>query len=268
VNEQPEVSSVPVIALRNVSKHFTGIAALSDVSLEVWPGQVLCLIGDNGAGKSTLIKILAGVHQPSSGAITVHGEEVRLTSPREAKRHGIATVHQEVGILELMSVARNFVLGAEPMKGWGPFRRLDAKLASQIALDRVQEIGIRRIQNCRQLGGTLSGGERQALAIARAMYLGARVLILDEPTSALGVREASTVLRMIDQAKRRGVAIIFITHNANHALAVGDKFIVLIRGVVAANLTRAEASRERVLDLMGGEEEALARLPVSDSRET
>lgn len=245
---------MPVIALRGVSKHFTGIAALTGVSLEVRSGQVACLIGDNGAGKSTLIKIMAGVHPPTSGSILIDGEEVRLTSPRDARQHGIATVHQEVGVLELMSVARNFVLGAEPMKGWGPFRRLDMKAASEIALERVQEIGIRRIQNCRQLGGTLSGGERQALAIARAMYLGAKVLILDEPTSALGVREARTVLRMIDQAKERGVAVIFITHNASHALAVGDQFIVLIRGKVAASLSRAEATRERILDLMGGEE--------------
>jgi simple sugar transport system ATP-binding protein len=242
------------MALHNVSKHFTGIAALENVSMDVWPGQVVCLIGDNGAGKSTLIKILAGVHEPSSGSISFEGREIRLASPRDARRFGIATVHQDVGVLELMSVARNFVLGAEPMKGWGPFRRLDTKLASEVALERVREIGIRRIENCGQLGGTLSGGERQALAIARAMYLGAKVLILDEPTSALGVREASTVLRMISQAKERGVAVIFITHNATHALSVGDRFIVLIRGVVAANLSRAEATRERVLDLMGGDE--------------
>jgi simple sugar transport system ATP-binding protein len=249
---------VPLMALRNVSKHFTGVAAIENVSLEVWPGQVVCLIGDNGAGKSTLIKILAGVHQPSSGSISFEGRDIRLSSPRDARRFGIATVHQDVGVLELMSVARNFVLGAEPTKGWGPFRRLDAKLASEIALERVREIGIRRIENCGQLGGTLSGGERQALAIARAMYLGARVLILDEPTSALGVREASTVLRMISQARQRGVAVIFITHNATHALSVGDRFIVLIRGIVAADLSRAEATRERVLDLMGGDESELS----------
>ena len=246
------------MALRSVSKHFTGVAALENVSLEVWPGQVVCLIGDNGAGKSTLIKILAGVHEPSSGSISFEGREIRLSSPRDARRFGIATVHQDVGVLELMSVARNFVLGAEPTKGWGPFRRLDTKLASEIALERVREIGIRRIANCGQLGGTLSGGERQALAIARAMYLGAKVLILDEPTSALGVREASTVLRMISQARERGVAVIFITHNATHALSVGDRFIVLIRGIVAADLSRAEATRERVLDLMGGDEEELS----------
>ena len=256
MNAQQDSGSVPVIALSNVSKRFTGIAALENVSLEVWPGEVVCLIGDNGAGKSTLIKILAGVHQPTGGSISIEGHDVRLASPRDARRFGIATVHQDVGVLELMSVARNFVLGAEPMKGWGPFRRLDTKLASEVALERVREIGIKRIQNCGQLGGTLSGGERQALAIARAMYLGAKVLILDEPTSALGVREASTVLRMISRAKERGVAIIFITHNASHALSVGDRFIVLIRGAMVADLSRAEATRERVLDLMGGEETA------------
>jgi simple sugar transport system ATP-binding protein len=244
----------PLVALDRVGKHFTGVMALRDVSLQVRAGEVLCLLGDNGAGKSTLIKILAGVHQPSSGTIRVDGEAVRISSPRDAQRHGIATVHQDVGVLELMSVARNFVLGAEPMKGWGPFKRLDIRLANQIALEQVRAVGIRRVRDCHQLGGTLSGGERQALAIARAMYLGARLLILDEPTSALGVREADTVLRMIMNAKERSVGVIFITHNAHHALAVGDRFTVLIHGSLAAELTRQEATREQILDLMAGGE--------------
>jgi simple sugar transport system ATP-binding protein len=250
--EQP--CGIPVVALDGVCMQFTGIMALRDVSLHVHAGEVLCLLGDNGAGKSTLIKILAGVHQPSRGTIFVDGRAVRIMSPRDARRYGIATVHQDVGVLELMSVARNFVLGAEPMKGWGPFKRLDTRRANEIALEQVHAVGIRRVRDGRQLGGTLSGGERQALVIARAMYLGARLLILDEPTSALGVREADTVLRMIMNARARGAGVVFITHNAHHALAVGDRFAVLVHGSVAAELTREEATREQILDLMAGGE--------------
>jgi simple sugar transport system ATP-binding protein len=251
VQENP----LPIIELKDVCKRFTGVTALHNVSLRICPGEVLCLLGDNGAGKSTLIKILSGVYHPSSGEVIVDGSLVRLNSPRDARTYGIATVHQEVGVIDLMSVGRNFVVGAEPMKGWGPFKWLDLKKANQIALERVQEVGIRRVSDARQLGGTLSGGERQALAIARALYLGARVLILDEPTSSLGVREAGTVLRLITQAKARGVGVVFITHNAHHALSVGDRFTVLIRGVVAADLHRSEARREEILDLMAGGEE-------------
>ncbi|HTC68894.1 MAG TPA: ATP-binding cassette domain-containing protein [Acidothermaceae bacterium] len=250
----------PILELKGVSKHFAGVVAVRDVSLRVHSDEVLCLLGDNGAGKSTLIKILSGVYQPTGGTIAVDGNVLKLSSPRVAKSYGIATVHQEVGVIELMSVTRNFVLGAEPLRGWGPFKWLDSRGASAMALERVQEVGIRRVEDCRQLGGTLSGGERQALSIARALHLGARVLILDEPTSALGVREARTVLRLIAQARAKGVGVIFITHNANHALAIGDRFTVLIHGRVAADLRRGEATRDEILNLMaGGEElEALA----------
>jgi len=245
----------PLVELAQISKRFTGIEALRDVSVRVFPGEVLCLLGDNGAGKSTLIKILAGVYQPSAGTVSVDGRVVRISSPRDARKLGIATVHQDVGVIELMSVARNFVMGAEPMKGWGPLKWLDQERASKVALEHLHKVGISHVWDSGQLGGTLSGGERQALAIARAMYFGARVLILDEPTSSLGVREAATVLRLITQAKARGVGVIFITHNAHHALKVGDRFTVLIHGQVAADFRRGDKTREEVLNLMAGGEE-------------
>jgi simple sugar transport system ATP-binding protein len=245
----------PLIELREVRKNFGRVTALRGVSLEAWPGEVLCLLGDNGAGKSTLIKILSGVHQPSGGTIVLEAKEVTFPSPRAAKGYGIAAVHQEVGIIPLMSVARNFVLGAEPLIGRGLFRRMDLSDAGRIALEQLHAIGIRHVTDPAQLGGTLSGGERQALAIARAVHFGARVLILDEPTSSLGVREARTVLKMVERARAGGVAVILITHNAHHALTVGDRFVVLLHGRVAESFQRGERTAEDVVRLMAGGEE-------------
>jgi simple sugar transport system ATP-binding protein len=249
----------PVMELLGVSKQFLGITAVRDVSLAIRPAEVTCLLGDNGAGKSTLIKIMSGVHRPSAGEIRVDGNPVIMSSPRTAQALGIGTVHQDDGALPLMSVARNFFLGREPVKGWGPARRIDRKQANQIALEQLTALGITRVTRGDQPVGTLSGGERQALAISRALYFGARLLILDEPTSSLGVREAGVVLRLIQQARGRGVAVVFITHNAHHAMTVGDRFTVLIQGQVADQFGRGERTREELLGLMagGGELESL-----------
>jgi simple sugar transport system ATP-binding protein len=245
----------PVIEVRNVWKSFEALHALTDISLAAHAGEVTCLLGDNGAGKSTLIKILSGTHVPSRGRVFVEGSSVDLDSPRHARALGIATVHQTGGTIPLMSLARNFFLGAEPTKGWGPFRRFDAKFADDVALEEIAAIGLTRARNANQAVALLSGGERQALTIARAMYFGARVLILDEPTSALGVKEAGIVLRMISRARQRGVAVILVTHNVHHALSVGDSYYVLIHGSVAAHFRRGEKTREEVLGLMAGGEE-------------
>jgi simple sugar transport system ATP-binding protein len=255
------MSHQPILELVSVSKDFTGTTALSDVSLSVRAGEVTCLLGDNGAGKSTLIKIVSGVHQPSSGQIRIDGNPVTLATPRDAHALGIATVHQDDGTFPLMSVSRNFFLGRELTIGWGPLRRLDKRRANQTAIERLHAIGIRRVTSGEQLVGTLSGGERQALAISRALFFGARLLILDEPTSALGVHEAGIVLRLVQQAKAKGTAIVFITHNAHHAITVGDHFTVLIQGSVAAQFARGERSRAEILNLMAGGE-ALESLQV------
>jgi simple sugar transport system ATP-binding protein len=246
------MTALPLMELRRVSKRFAAVQALTDVSMIVHAGEVLCLLGDNGAGKSTLIKILSGFHRPCSGAILIEGVGVEFSDSREARRRGIATVHQDVGAIPLMSVGRNFFLGAEPTKGRWPFRRIDMKRANEIALEQIRKFGITRVRDGEQLVGTLSGGERQALAIGRAMHFGARVLILDEPTSALGVKEAAKVLRLIAQLRDQGVGIVFITHNARHALSVGDRFVVLIHGEVGAAFNRGEKSRDEVLNLMAG----------------
>lgn len=242
----------PILALRGVNKSFGPIDVLHDITLEVRPGEVLCLLGDNGAGKSTLIKIMSGVHQPSSGVIEMDGAQVSLPNPRAAQEAGISTVHQFGGTFPLMSIGRSFFVGVEPTKGWGPFKVYDRKNANAIAVKAVQDMGITRITDGDRLVGGLSGGERQSLAIARAVHFGARVLILDEPTAALGVKQATHVLRIVNEAKRRGLAVIFITHQVMHAMAVGDHFAVLIRGAVAADFKKGEKTREEITDLMAG----------------
>ena len=241
-----------ILQLVNVNKSFGPIDVLHDITLQVNEGEVLCLLGDNGAGKSTLIKTLSGVHKPTSGDILMDGEKMDFSSPRDAGDKGIATVHQFGGTFPLMSIGRSFFVGVEPTKGWGPFKIYDRKKANEIAVKAVRDFGITRIDDGDRLVGGLSGGERQSLAIARAVHFGARVLILDEPTAALGVKQATHVLRIVNEAKKRGLAVIFITHQVMHAMAVGDHFAVLIRGAVAADFKKGERTREEITDLMAG----------------
>ncbi|MFC7642483.1 ATP-binding cassette domain-containing protein [Streptosporangium lutulentum] len=188
-----------------------------------------CVLGDNGAGKSTLIKILAGMHAPDSGEYLVDGVPVAFTSPRDALDRGIATLYQDLAMIPLMSVWRNFFLGSEPTLGRGPFRRFDVAGAKRVVREELRSMGI-DIRDVDQPVGTLSGGERQSVAIARAVHFGARVLILDEPTSALGVKQAGVVLRYIARARDRGLGVVFITHNPHHAYPIGDRFLLLNRG--------------------------------------
>ena len=246
--------TAPLLKMTGVNKSFGPIDVLHDISLEVKAGEVLCLLGDNGAGKSTLIKILSGVFKLTSGTVELGGTVVSFNSPRDASHHGIATVHQFGGTFPLMSIGRSFFVGEEPKKGWGPFKVFDRQRANEIAVRAVRELGITRIDDGDRLVGGLSGGERQALAIARAVHFGAKVLILDEPTAALGVKEAAHVLRIVLQARQKGIAVIFITHNVVHALTVGDHYAVLIRGAKAADFRKGEKSREEITDLMAGGE--------------
>jgi len=244
----------PLIEVDNITKHFGSVIALAGVSLTVNRGEVHCLLGDNGAGKSTLIKTLAGVHKPSSGTFKVEGRPVTFQSPREALDAGIATVYQDLAMIPLMSITRNFFMGREPRKGIGPFKFFDFKAADQVARDEMARIGI-DVRDPEQAVGTLSGGERQCVAIARAVYFGAKVLILDEPTSALGVRQTSMVLKYVFQVKQKGLGVIFITHNVRHAHAVGDRFTVLNRGKTLGTFTKDEVNLEELQNLMAGGKE-------------
>lgn len=247
-------SRTPVLEVRNISKYFGSVIALNGVSMTLHKGEVMCLLGDNGAGKSTLIKTLSGVHKPDEGDYLVDGRPVDFGSPRDALEAGIATVYQDLAMIPLMSIARNFFLGSEPHKGWGIFRRFDVEKARRVATEEMAKMGI-DIRDPEQAVGTLSGGERQSVAIARAVYFGAKVLILDEPTSALGVKQAGTVLRYIAQARQRGIAVIFITHNPHHAYPIGDRFTLLKRGKTLGTFTKDELSRDEMIHMMSGGDE-------------
>ena len=246
--------TTPLLEVRDVSKYFGSVIALKDISMSVHAGEVMCLLGDNGAGKSTLIKILSGVHPASEGEVLCEGTPVRFGSPRDALDHGIATVYQDLAMIPLMSIARNFFLGSEPTTGIGPFKRFDLELADRTTRDEMAKMGI-LLRDTDQPVGTLSGGERQCVAIARAVYFGAKVLILDEPTAALGVKEAGVVLRYIAQARARGLGVIFITHNVHHAYPIGDRFTLLNRGRSYGTFAKGDVSREDVVTMMAGGEE-------------
>jgi simple sugar transport system ATP-binding protein len=245
------VDDAPLLEVRNVSKFFGNVNALRDVSVGVKAGEVTCVLGDNGAGKSTFIKILSGVHQHDEGELLVDGEPTRFTSPREAKERGIATVFQDLATVPLMSIWRNFFLGSEPTKGRGPLRRVDVRFAQETMVGELRKMGI-DVRDPDQPVGTLSGGERQAVSIARAVYFGAKVLILDEPTSALGVRQSGVVLRYVAQARDRGLGVIFITHNPHHAYPVGDRFVILNRGRLMGDWRKSEITRDELVKQMSG----------------
>jgi simple sugar transport system ATP-binding protein len=240
-----------LLEARGLSKYYGNVVALKDISSYVDAGEVTCVLGDNGAGKSSFIKILSGAHQPDEGELLVDGEAVHFHSPRDARAAGIATVYQDLAMVPLMSIWRNFFLGAEPTNGTWPLRMFDIQFAKQTVRTQLREMGI-DIRDPDQPVGTLSGGERQSVAIARAIYFGARVLILDEPTSALGVKQAGVVLRYILQARERGVAVIFITHNPHHAFPVGDRFVVLNRGQMLGTFAKGEIDQSELVRLMAG----------------
>ncbi len=250
----PQDAAKPIIEMQNIEKHFGNIIALAGVSFDVKPGECHCLLGDNGAGKSTFIKTMSGVHKPTKGAITIDGQPMNFDSPRDAMEAGIATVFQDLAMIPLMSVTRNFFMGREPLKGSKPFRRMDIEMMNQTTVEEMRKMGI-NLRGPDQAVGTLSGGERQTVAIARAVYFGARVLILDEPTSALGVRQTSNVLATIDRVRKQGVGVVFISHNVRHALAVGDRFTVLNRGKTLGTAQRGQITPEELQDLMAGGQE-------------
>ncbi len=244
----------PIIQMKNIEKHFGSVIALAGVSVDVFPGECHCLLGDNGAGKSTFIKTMSGVHQPTHGEILFEGKPMHFADPRDAIAAGIATVHQHLAMIPLMSVSRNFFMGNEPVKKIGPMSFFDHDYANKVTMEEMRKMGI-NLRGPDQAVGTLSGGERQTVAIARAVHFGAKVLILDEPTSALGVRQTANVLATIDKVRKQGIAVVFITHNVRHALAVGDRFTVLNRGQTLGTAQRGQITPEELQDLMAGGQE-------------
>ncbi|MCV3272130.1 ATP-binding cassette domain-containing protein [Roseobacter sinensis] len=246
--------SDPIIQMKNIEKHFGSVIALAGVSVDVFPGECHCLLGDNGAGKSTFIKTMSGVHKPTAGEIIFEGKPLDFADPRDAMAAGIATVHQHLSMIPLMSVSRNFFMGNEPMKKIAGISFFDHDFANRVTMEEMRKMGI-NLRGPDQAVGTLSGGERQTVAIARAVYFGAKVLILDEPTSALGVRQTANVLATIDKVRKQGIAVVFITHNVRHAMAVGDRFTVLNRGQTLGTAVRGEITPEELQDMMAGGQE-------------
>jgi len=244
-------AGTPLVALTDVSKAYGNVRALRDVSLEVHAGEITCVLGDNGAGKSTLIKIIAGLHPHDSGRYTVEGQEVRHTSPRQALDRGIATVYQDLAVVPLMPVWRNFFLGSEPTKGRGPLRRLDTVAMRATTHQALLRMGI-DLRDVDQPIGTLSGGERQCVAIARAVHFGARVLVLDEPTAALGVKQSGVVLKYVAAARDAGLGVVLITHNPHHAYLVGDRFVLLKRGAMSGSHLKKDITLDELTREMAG----------------
>ncbi|WP_312866906.1 ATP-binding cassette domain-containing protein [Streptomyces zagrosensis] len=259
----------PLVELSKVSKHYGNIKALEGVSLEVRAGEISCVLGDNGAGKSTLIKIISGLHQHDAGTFHIEGEPARLDSPRAALDRGIATVYQDLAVVPLMPVWRNFFLGSEPTKGRGLLRRLDTALMRDTTRAELLRMGI-DLRDVDQPIGTLSGGERQCVAIARAVYFGAKVLVLDEPTAALGVKQSGVVLKYVAAARDAGLGVVLITHNPHHAYLVGDRFVLLKRGAMAGSHAKSEITLDELTRQMAGGSDLeelsheLARTPTPD----
>ncbi|MFE9612448.1 ATP-binding cassette domain-containing protein [Streptomyces sp. NPDC006012] len=247
----------PLVELRAAGKSYGNIRALHGVDLKVFANRVTCVLGDNGAGKSTLIKIISGLHQHTEGDFLVDGEQVRFSTPREALDKGIAAVYQDLATVPLMPVWRNFFLGSELTKGPWPVRRLDIARMKATADQELRNMGI-VLDDLEQPIGTLSGGQRQCVAIARAVHFGARVLILDEPTAALGVKQSGVVLKYIAVARDRGLGVIFITHNPHHAYLVGDHFSVLRLGTLELSAERSGITLEELTNHMAGGAELTA----------
>jgi simple sugar transport system ATP-binding protein len=243
----------------DISKSYAHIRALDGVSLAVRAGEVTCVLGDNGAGKSTLIKIMGGFHNYDTGAMKVNGTEVRFNSPRDALNAGIATVYQDLAVVDLMETWRNFFLGSEIRKD-ALFKPLDIGHMRATTSEQLTNLGI-HLDDVNQPLGTLSGGQRQCVAIARAVYFGAKVLILDEPTASLGVNQSGVVLKYVAKARESGIGVVFITHNPHHAYLIGDSFAVLKLGRMSLDARRDEITIEQLIREMAGGDElsALAR---------
>lgn len=245
-------ATTALLTLRDVGKVYGNVTALREIDLTVRQGEVTCVLGDNGAGKSTLIKILAGLHDRDAGAMFVNGEPRRFSSPRDALDAGIATVYQDLALAPLMSVWRNFFLGHELVRG--PLRLLDAGTMKRTTGQELAKMGI-DIPDLDRPVGSLSGGQRQCIAIARAIHFGAKVIILDEPTAALGVKQSGVVLKYIVKARDAGLGVVFITHNPHHAFLVGNRFVVLKLGRVALDAEREDLTLDELTEQMAGGEE-------------
>jgi len=244
--------SEPLLAVKHVSKHFGGVEALRGVSMDLYAGEVVALAGDNGAGKSTLIKAISGVHRVDGGEILLAGDKIDFSTPQEARARGIETIYQDLALADNLTIGANIFLGREPKtKLFGFLPILDRKFMADAARETMRRIDF-HVERFRAPVATFSGGQRQAVAIGRAIYWNAQILIMDEPTAALGVPEQRKVLALIKTLKDQGKGVIFISHNLGDIFAVADRIVVLRRGVKAGERKPAETNSDEIVRLMVG----------------
>ena len=247
-------NGLSVVEMKNIVKRFGTVEALRGVDFTVENGKVHALMGDNGAGKSTLIKVLTGVYTPTSGDIYFEGKRVTISSPADARALGIETCYQDLALIPLMSIWRNFFLGREMCTNLGPIKWLRQAEMQRLCGDALHDIGI-EIRSTKEMVGKMSGGERQSIAIGRAIHFGAKLLILDEPTSALSVGETGKVLTYIENAKAKGLPVIFITHNVGHIYQVSDNYTIIRQGRKVGTYQKGELTQKDIADLITGARE-------------
>jgi D-xylose transport system ATP-binding protein len=247
-----ERAPVPILDLKGISKRFGAVEALSEVDFEVHPGEVVALAGDNGAGKSTLLKVIAGTHAPDGGVIRFHGAEVNISSPRHATQLGIETVYQDLALCDNLDVVANMFLGRESVSAPAALRRLAERDMEQRALDVLKQLNVTTIRNVRSPVATLSGGQRQSVAISRAVMWNSKIVLLDEPTAALGVAQTFQVLELIKRLRVRGLGVVLISHNLHDVFEVADRIIVLRLGRRVATFKRDAATPDDVVAAITG----------------
>jgi len=235
------------IVLKNIYKNFGSISALKNISMVTDSGKIHCILGDNGAGKSTLVNIISGVFQPDQGEYKVNEKRVLFKNPRQALNTGISTVYQNLAIIPIMNIYRNFFLGNEPIRGH--LNTINKDFAIETTIKELKKFDI-NIEDAKRPAGTLSGGQRQILAIARALYFGAKILILDEPTSALGVRESAKVVEQIAQLKEHNINVILVSHNIEQAFSLGDEFFIFKNGELVGQFNKLETSANKLRSIL------------------
>jgi len=240
-----------VLEARGISKRFGRVQAITDITLQLERGEILALVGDNGAGKSTLIKVIAGALKKDSGEILLDSRKVELENPMHAKHLGIEVVYQDLSLINYLNVYQNLFLGRELQKRFGFFKILDQRRMEQQAVEKLQTLGV-KVKSCREWVSRLSGGQRQSVAVAKAASFGKKIVILDEPTAALGVEEAHHVLRIVRELKNKGASIIIITHNMEHAFSVADRFLVIRLGGVVGVRRKSETNIDEIVKMITG----------------
>lgn len=240
----------PIVKMLHIYKAFGEVQALKDVSIEVYSGEIVGLVGDNGAGKSTLSNLVAGVYLPDKGEIYLNGDKVRLSSPREARKKGVGIVYQETGLVPLMNITRNFFLGRELSKKIGPFRVLDKERMKQETKRALGGVGVASIRNIDENVVSLSGGERQAIKIGRILFFKTKIVILDEPMRALSVKEVGKVLTVVGKLKEAGIAVVYITHNIFHIYRTADRFVILDKGIKLGEVSKKALTEENLINII------------------